>query len=615
MKKGMVILLCISILSSLWLPVNGAPALTTPTLTKPGLIDKPAIESPLPAKPTIQPELPGTGSLLPPPDPEPELLTFYAPTNLELVKAETNLVSIKWRDNSTGENKYVIERMEEDGEYSQLAVLEKDTVSYDDASVKPDTTYYYRVRARKDSLDIILTKLKMSYTAYSNELKVVTKSSLGPILNDPFKGTLPSGGIAKPPIKIDLNDIKPVLPGTSGTDESTGDETTADPNTAESPGINAPEGLEAELTDEGGIELSWRDKSNNELGFLLYRANNWEWEDEPTALDANTTRYTDEGLLSNATYQYVLYAYKDEETYAESNLVEITIPGSAPAEAAPLVLAAPENLTASAQGPTEVVLAWQDKSDNEEGFYLYKTPPEEWEMVAKLAAGTTTYTDKAAKPNTKYAYVIYSYIGETTFKESNIAEVTTPSQTAAPAAVDYTGASSWALEELQKAVGYGLYTDVVMNNYTRNITREEFCELVVKLYEKLKGSETVPAASNTFTDTTNTNILKAYAAGIVNGTGKGIFSPGNPITRQDICVMLYRAITGAVPNINTSIEGALVFEDENLIGSWAVKEVKFAAKNSIMKGDGIRVKPRDNTSREQALLLIKRTYEMFSGIL
>jgi hypothetical protein len=179
--------------------------------------------------------------------------------------------------------------------------------------------------------------------------------------------------------------------------------------------------------------------------------------------------------------------------------------------------------------------------------------------------------------------------------------------------VDFTGASSWALEELRKAVGYGLYTDNIMENYSRNITREEFCELVIKLYEKLKGIQTVSVSPNPFRDTLNESILKAFGAGIVKGTGTDIFSPNNPITRQDICVMLYRTITGAVSNTDTSITGVPAFADEDLIGSWAIKEVKFAYKNNIMKGIGINmINPRDNTSREQAIMLVKRVYEAFA---
>mgnify|MGYP001273005524 CR=1 FL=1 len=77
--------------------------------------------------------------------------------------------------------------------------------------------------------------------------------------------------------------------------------------------------------------------------------------------------------------------------------------------------------------------------------------------------------------------------------------------------------------------------------------------------------------------------------------------------------MLYRAITGSVANVNTNIDGVPAFDDESLIGSWAVKEVKFAVKNNIMKGSGSKIMPRDNTTREQAVLLVVRVYEIFTG--
>ena len=77
--------------------------------------------------------------------------------------------------------------------------------------------------------------------------------------------------------------------------------------------------------------------------------------------------------------------------------------------------------------------------------------------------------------------------------------------------------------------------------------------------------------------------------------------------------MLYRAITGAVANVDTNITGVSAFTDENLIGSWAIKEIRFAFKNNIMKGSDSKIMPRDNTNREQALLLVKRVYETFGN--
>lgn len=278
----------------------------------------------------------------------------------------------------------------------------------------------------------------------------------------------------------------------------------------------------------------------------------------------------------------------------------------------PIEIKTPTNLSIKLTSENKVSLSWQDKSDNEEGFLLYKTAAGEWEVAAKLNANVTTYTDKTIKPNTKYFYILYAYAGEIVSKESNIAEVTTPSEVAPAPSIDFTGASIWALEELKKAVEYDLYTERIMKNYSQNITREEFCELMIKLYEKLKGTAAISVSQNPFRDTMNESILKAYAAGIVNGTSKDAFSPNNTITRQDICVMLYRAITSAVSNVDASISGVSAFADENMIGNWAVKEVKFAYKKNIMKGSDNKIMPKDNTNREQALLLVKRVYEAFA---
>ena len=57
--------------------------------------------------------------------------------------------------------------------------------------------------------------------------------------------------------------------------------------------------------------------------------------------------------------------------------------------------------------------------------------------------------------------------------------------------------SSWAEEEVNAAAQVGLTTPAVTQNYQANITREQFCELVVKLYEKLTG-EAAQAGANPF---------------------------------------------------------------------------------------------------------------------
>ena len=534
------------------------PGITAPNITLPGGT------------------LPSIGDLTPPVE---QQIEIKAPANLKIALISENKASLSWVDMSDNETNFLIERKKPGENYVQLVSVSTDTTNYIDDTVEPGAMYGYRIRAMiLGMINPKTMRLNNTYSEYSNEVNI----------NMPPKAT-----------------------DTEDSNEPSNENQETNEQSAETDEVNAPEDLEANVTSENEILLTWQDKSDNEAGFWLYRASTGDWE-MIANLDADSDTYTDKKLQPNTTYYYAVYAYKDDNVFSQSNMVEIKTSEATAAKA--ISINAPESLNAKAQSPSEILITWQDKSDNEEGFLLYRATTGEWEEAAKLNANATTYTDKNVKPNTTYYYIAYAYMGEAFSKESNIVEVTTPNQAATAPTVDFTGASSWALEELNKAVEYGLYIDKIMNNYNQNITREEFCELVIKLYEKLKATETIPISPNPFRDTQNESILKAFGAGIVKGTSADSFSPYNPITRQDICVMLYRAITDAVANVNTNIDGVPMFVDENLIGSWAIKEIKFAYKNNIMKGsDSNKIMPRDNTNREQALLLIKRVYEAFGS--
>jgi hypothetical protein len=174
--------------------------------------------------------------------------------------------------------------------------------------------------------------------------------------------------------------------------------------------------------------------------------------------------------------------------------------------------------------------------------------------------------------------------------------------------------SDWAVTEINKAKELKLTTDKVLANYQSNITREEFCEMAVKLYEAISGFPAPPVTNNPFMDTSNSEVLKAYNLKIVNGTSATKFSPGDPITRQEISVMLIRTIKAAQPDINIDTSGVARFEDEDLIADWALDAVKFFNKNGIIKGEGtasISIMPLGNTTKEQSIALVKRTLEKF----
>ncbi|MFZ5351628.1 MAG: anthrax toxin lethal factor-related metalloendopeptidase [Bacillota bacterium] len=176
------------------------------------------------------------------------------------------------------------------------------------------------------------------------------------------------------------------------------------------------------------------------------------------------------------------------------------------------------------------------------------------------------------------------------------------------------GTDDWAVPELIKAVNYDLVPPELLEDKASNITREEFSRLSVILYEVLSGKTAEPAASDTFIDTDSADVLKAYNIGITNGIGSGRFGPSNSITRQEICVMISRALKAINPDINTAVEAKSYFTDQEQIDQWALSSVILCHKEKIVNNVGQgRFNPKGNTTRQEAIIMLMRAYESLSA--
>jgi len=186
----------------------------------------------------------------------------------------------------------------------------------------------------------------------------------------------------------------------------------------------------------------------------------------------------------------------------------------------------------------------------------------------------------------------------------------------------YKNASGWAKTELQKAYDLGLIPDILKGaDMTKPITREEFAELGVLLYEKVTGKKSDPVSPNPFTDTANPQVLKAYNLGITSGTSQTTFSPKVLINREQCATMLFRAIKAIHPQGDYSIAGVKDFPDQKHISSWAVESTKYMNKIGVITGDAQgNFMPKAATpaqeaagygmaTREQAIALSVRTHD------
>lgn len=179
--------------------------------------------------------------------------------------------------------------------------------------------------------------------------------------------------------------------------------------------------------------------------------------------------------------------------------------------------------------------------------------------------------------------------------------------------------SGWAISEYISANESGLVSySVVSNNLKADITREEFCELIVNLYKKLTNEELSNSVSSPFTDTDSLAVAQAYCYGIVSGTDDTTFTPDRLVTREEMAKMLVRTLTAGEADIEipTDSDTSLIdgFWDKNEISSWAQDSVVTALKYSLLNGEtDYTLNPLGSTTREQAIASVNRSYHKFAA--
>lgn len=173
--------------------------------------------------------------------------------------------------------------------------------------------------------------------------------------------------------------------------------------------------------------------------------------------------------------------------------------------------------------------------------------------------------------------------------------------------------SGWAEPDIRRAKDVGLASYRLAGLYRANITRREFSELSVRIYEAFTGKAAETPASNPFADTFDPYVLKAYALGIVKGQKPGVFGPNDPITRQDIAVMMRATLQKAGVNPGSSGKGwQVAYADVNQVSGYALPALQWLNGAGILKGNGDRIVPRGNATREEAIVMAMRLVDKFN---
>ena len=184
--------------------------------------------------------------------------------------------------------------------------------------------------------------------------------------------------------------------------------------------------------------------------------------------------------------------------------------------------------------------------------------------------------------------------------------------------------SPWAIDTLKAAEAAGLIPDMLKGqDMTKVITREEFAELALKLYQGVTGEDGEPISPNPFTDTKNPQVLKAFKLEITLGTSATTFTPKKLITREECATMLFRTLKRVAPNENFKVTDVKAFTDQKHIASWALEAARYMSKIGIVAGNEKgEFMPKATTqadiaakfgmaTREQAIIMAYRSLEKF----
>jgi len=184
---------------------------------------------------------------------------------------------------------------------------------------------------------------------------------------------------------------------------------------------------------------------------------------------------------------------------------------------------------------------------------------------------------------------------------------------------------SWAYPEVVSAIEEELVPVHLQNLYLNNITRDEFSDLVVQaisevldkdiedvVKEKTGKSLDAWQQEYPFTDTNSSNVIAAYALGVVSGRGDQKFDPYATITRQEAAALLMRS--AKVLGMDTSNAENAGFTDSGDVGIWFKDAVNYVYQINVMGGTGNNAfSPTGTYTREQSYVTIYRLFKAVAG--
>lgn len=172
----------------------------------------------------------------------------------------------------------------------------------------------------------------------------------------------------------------------------------------------------------------------------------------------------------------------------------------------------------------------------------------------------------------------------------------------------------WAENSVDFVSARNLFLGIAPNEFgpANQMTRGMLATVLFRL-----DGEHASDVTNLFTDVANNTwytdgIQWASAKGIVKGNGDGTFTPENPVTREQICAMLYRYAEELGLDMEPSAELSGLFADADQVSGWAVESVRWAVSVGLVGGRDTGLAPQDTANRAEVATILQRFVELMA---
>lgn len=174
---------------------------------------------------------------------------------------------------------------------------------------------------------------------------------------------------------------------------------------------------------------------------------------------------------------------------------------------------------------------------------------------------------------------------------------------------DDLGGYAWAAEAIERLAEMGIIKGTGPRTFSpgAEITRADFTILLVRAFNLQNDGSAQPFADVSASAYYADDLLAARAAGLAMGVGENRFNPQGKITRQDMMVLVYRALelSGRAPEA-AGEQVLSAFADGAQVSAYAREAVAALVNAELIQGSNGKILPQGLALRAEVAVLLER---------